>query len=217
MEIITEQIRYEREVVNFRGYRFTRKVKDNPQHGEMYFIGVVEGRKISLHRFVWECFNGPIPDGYEIHHVDTNPSNNEIDNLECLSPPDHRALSRGYTSHRRKEHLKRIRPLAAAAMARPEVREAMAERHRAWWRERGYVTFTCESCAGEFASRSARPPKFCSNDCKSRARRASGVDQVERSCLNCGDVFMADKYSRTKNCSRSCAQSYAWKKRRAGL
>jgi hypothetical protein len=39
----------------------------------------------SLHRVVWEAFNGVIPDRLEINHKDLNRSNNHLDNLELLT------------------------------------------------------------------------------------------------------------------------------------
>ena len=37
-----------------------------------------------LHRAVWEHHNGEIPDGFHIHHIDKDKSNNEIVNLALL-------------------------------------------------------------------------------------------------------------------------------------
>lgn len=37
------------------------------------------------HRCVWTWFNGEIPDGYEINHIDANRSNNRIENLELVT------------------------------------------------------------------------------------------------------------------------------------
>ena len=39
-----------------------------------------------VHRFVYECFNGPISDGMQINHKDSNKQNNCIDNLELVTP-----------------------------------------------------------------------------------------------------------------------------------
>ena len=36
------------------------------------------------HRLIWSMFNGSIPIGYEIDHIDGNPSNNLISNLRCV-------------------------------------------------------------------------------------------------------------------------------------
>ena len=41
------------------------------------------------HHVIWEAANGPIPKGYEIHHIDHDKSNNDLDNLLCLSKSDH--------------------------------------------------------------------------------------------------------------------------------
>lgn len=37
------------------------------------------------HRLVWETFYGKIPEGYEINHIDENPENANLDNLELVS------------------------------------------------------------------------------------------------------------------------------------
>ena len=42
-----------------------------------------------IHRAHWEAVAGPIPDGFMIHHIDENRTNNDIDNLACVSPGGH--------------------------------------------------------------------------------------------------------------------------------
>ena len=37
------------------------------------------------HRLVWETFNGEIPDGFEIDHIDTNKENNDLKNLRLVT------------------------------------------------------------------------------------------------------------------------------------
>ena len=46
-----------------------------------------------VHRLVWEAFNGSIPEGYHVDHMDNNPSNNRLDNLQCLSPRAHKRVT----------------------------------------------------------------------------------------------------------------------------
>ena len=41
-----------------------------------------------VHRLVWEAFNGEIPDGYEINHIDENTGNNSLSNLSAVSHKD---------------------------------------------------------------------------------------------------------------------------------
>ena len=36
---------------------------------------------IKVHRLIWELFNGKIPNGYVVDHLDGNPINNSINNL----------------------------------------------------------------------------------------------------------------------------------------
>ena len=43
-----------------------------------------------LHRYIWEKYNGKIPEGYVVHHKDHNKSNNNISNLEMISDLEHR-------------------------------------------------------------------------------------------------------------------------------
>lgn len=42
----------------------------------------------SVHRIVWESFNGPIPEGMQINHIDENPLNNHLENLNLMSPEE---------------------------------------------------------------------------------------------------------------------------------
>lgn len=44
---------------------------------------------MQLARAVWIIANGPIPPGYEIHHVDKDSTNDSLDNLEVLTHAEH--------------------------------------------------------------------------------------------------------------------------------
>ena len=59
-------------------------------------------RKDTLwHRFVWEAFNGKIPDDMEIDHIDSNKLNNNIDNLQLMSRSAN--ASKGNVKYTRKD------------------------------------------------------------------------------------------------------------------
>ena len=50
-----------------------------------------------LHRYIWTEYNGHIPDGFVVHHIDRDITNNNISNLKCMSKNEHSILHmRGY-------------------------------------------------------------------------------------------------------------------------
>lgn len=53
--------------------------------GNRYFETSIDGVGYICHRIIWEIFNGPIPDGLIIDHIDGNPQNNKIDNLRLVT------------------------------------------------------------------------------------------------------------------------------------
>jgi HNH endonuclease/AP2 domain len=50
-----------------------------------YIYLSVNNRTRPAHQLVWEFVNGPVPHGYEIDHIDGNPSNNALVNLRLLT------------------------------------------------------------------------------------------------------------------------------------
>lgn len=54
-----------------------------------------DGKRRSCHisQLVWmSCSDAVIPAGWEIHHIDEDPDNNEFSNLVCVHPVDHAKL-----------------------------------------------------------------------------------------------------------------------------
>ena len=47
-----------------------------------------------VHRLVWTAFNGSIPDGYEIHHVNHIQDDNHVMNLEVMEKSIHRKMKK---------------------------------------------------------------------------------------------------------------------------
>ena len=43
---------------------------------------------VYVHRLVWETFNGVIPDGYQIDHINTIRDDNRLENLRCVTRKD---------------------------------------------------------------------------------------------------------------------------------
>lgn len=55
-------------------------------------ITTTENKGKLLHRLVYEKHNGPIPDGFQIHHQDNDKSNNNPNNLVMISKSEHHNL-----------------------------------------------------------------------------------------------------------------------------
>jgi hypothetical protein len=186
--------------------------------GERYYS---RGR-VRMHRAVWEYYNGPVPPGYDIHHKDGNPANNDISNLACIPSKKHHlehhedAVLRGKTE----EQLAIIRKAGECAK---EWHHSNAGRE--WHSQHAKQQFAgleiregiCDCCGKSFKYKNISAPRFCSNACKSRWRRNAGVDNEMRTCVYCGKPFEANHYSDTITCSKSCAAKYRWGKRRDGV
>jgi predicted DNA-binding transcriptional regulator AlpA len=56
------------------------------------YYGATSGDRHLLHRRMWEDANGPIPDQYDIHHLDEVKTHNELSNFECLPKAEHTRL-----------------------------------------------------------------------------------------------------------------------------
>jgi hypothetical protein len=52
--------------------------------------------RTAMHRYVWTKERGPIPRGWDIHHIDECKTHNDIGNLECLPKAEH---TRKYSPH----------------------------------------------------------------------------------------------------------------------
>lgn len=50
------------------------------------------GEGVSLHRYVWEATNGPVPDGFVVHHIDHKKHNCALGNLELMGPSEHATM-----------------------------------------------------------------------------------------------------------------------------
>lgn len=45
-------------------------------------------KKYSIHRLVWEGFNGPIPEGMQVNHINEDKTDNRLENLNLMSPKE---------------------------------------------------------------------------------------------------------------------------------
>lgn len=54
-----------------------------------------DGKLRFEHCVVWENANGVIPDGMQIHHIDHDKTNNDLSNLQLVTPLEHKRIHSG--------------------------------------------------------------------------------------------------------------------------
>lgn len=133
-------------------------------------------RGVRLHRVVWTTANGPVPDGHHVHHIDGNPANNALSNLQCIRAEDHLAGEHGPASGWRgkKSIAKAIRAAASwhgSAAGKKWHAEHFEKHIRAVMEKR--VPAVCVECGADYLVSAAKVAqgKFCSGACKARALR----------------------------------------------
>lgn len=213
------------EIVVYRGIKFRRYPDAKQWSDRNYYTPGIAARKAGvgyLHREIYKDRFGEIPAGYDVHHKDNNPLNNDPDNLECIEHGEHLRLHAATLSQERRAAmrenlLKRAVPKAREWHGSGEGRE--------WHRQHAKrfefgkfepVERTCDQCGQVFEAQIGHS-RFCSNKCKSAFRRASGADNEIRQCEQCGCEFSVNHYSKTTCCSRACAGRMRWSRKRASL
>lgn len=170
-----------------------------------------------LHREIWKAAHGPIPMGYDVHHKDRNPLNNDPSNLECLSRAEHNALHEQDLSPKQLRHRQHVfgyhvRPKAANWHRSEEGREWHRELSYAIWDRREIRPLVCGHCGVSYETRTMGASAYCSRKCKAAARRKLGIDNETKPCLHCGISFTTNKYEKVRFCSRRCATTYRRRK-----
>lgn len=172
-----------------------------------------------LHQYIYECEVKPIPIEYEIHHKDLNRENNSIDNLICLTRSEHHKIHSELLTeeqrYKRKENLKlKAQPKAIEWHKSAKGREWHKKHAKNVIENLKEKEYTCKHCGKEFVHLPLGTNKFCSNKCKSAWRRKSGIDNINKKCIICGEEFISNKYDKVYTCSSSCANKLAWEKRK---
>lgn len=134
-----------------------------------------------LHRDVWRVAFGTVPDGCHIHHKDSNPKNNKLDNLECIPAKIH--LSETWHKQPKKEFSQSARD-AAIAWHQSESGRLWHKRHaeaQQFWTKNRRTEKLCLHCGANFMAlvrKSATMQKYCTTACKVAAYRARGADKA---------------------------------------
>lgn len=188
----------------FNNIKFTRDNKTGH-----YLNSTIRKR---IHRYIWEFYNGEIPEGCEIHHIDSDKSNNSISNLAMLPKKEHAKLHGNNQSDillaKKRKNIKEKALPEAIKWHKSEEGRKWHSRHSLeiakTIKEKEYI---CLNCGNKFYAKPYGLNKFCSNKCKACYRRKSGIDNTKKICEYCGGVFIDNKYSKRKYCSKKCSKS----------
>lgn len=178
---------------------------------DKYFQTSDGGRK-RIHRAVWEYYNGEIPEGCHIHHIDHDRLNNDIENLSCMSASEHLRY------HAERQPDDKLKKFVEAGQEAARIWHGSPEGIE--WHKRQYEltkhalhkeeVITCSQCDKQVVAKARKTKsglRFCSNNCKAAWRRESGADHAPRECKHCKQDFMCNKYQKTLYCSSDCRTS----------
>ena len=197
-------IKYENGYAIVDGHKFRKDKKTG-----YYLSGPINHKRYRLHRYIYEKYNGSIPKGYDIHHIDHNKDNNEIENLQLLSSTKHKSIHSKEVSEEMRQFYRDnmnnvVRPKAIEWHKSAEGREWHKEQ---WKKTLGKVKheqkpkkLKCLNCSKEYETTTFGDTKFCSNNCKSAYRRKLGKDNETRKCNKCNKEYIVNKYSFRKYC-----------------
>lgn len=83
---IAERPKYE--VSNRGRVRREGRILRPRTHKAGYKFVLLQGREYYVHRIVAAAFLGDIPPGFQVNHLDKNPKNNVVTNLEICTPKE---------------------------------------------------------------------------------------------------------------------------------
>lgn len=172
---------------------------------------------IPLHVYTWEIYHGcPVPENYEVHHIDHDKNNNVIENLIAIPVEEHRRI---HSSYAKANHVERLIELArvgreaakkwrATEEGKKRMIEMSSQNGKLIWEQAYKIKRNCNQCGKEYETYNLTEShsKYCSENCKAKYRRKIGADNETRKCVFCGKDFETNKYKKTKTCSRSCSQ-----------
>jgi len=185
-----------------KGLRFARDEKTG------YYLN--SSNHVRLHVFVWEQANCKVPKGYHVHHDNGDKNDNRLINLRLMSRREHIILhGKNLTAEEREWRRRNL-----AEKARPKASDwHRSEEGRKWHKEQARqlskkmlaqkIEHICTVCGKHYFSHH-HDGKFCSPNCKTKGRKRTGIDNVQRICVICGNTFIADKNNKTRTCSIRC-------------
>lgn len=162
------------EVVIFNGLGFKQDIKT----GYYLCSKMVNGKRPRLHHYVWEFYNGEIPKGLHVHHIDKNKNNNDISNLKLMAGSKHTSDHSKEMWAEKKEDL--VSNLITCAG--PKAKEWHgSEKGKEWHSGQGKknwekmrenkTTKQCAVCGKDYETVFPARSKYCGDNCKMKQLR----------------------------------------------
>lgn len=217
-----------KDVVVFNGILFTRYPDAKSRSTRLYYYPSLKNQKKGigcLHVEIYKTHFGAVPDGFHVHHRDTNPLNNAPDNLLCLSASDHNKAhaedaSRKEFMERASRRFRRLqRQQVEWRTQTPEgkawLKKNVRKFQRASLKARGRFKIKCEFCGRDkerAGQREGTPAKYCSKRCYYEAwvlRTGKRKPPQPFTCSHCGKQGVTSRTNK-RFCDAKCKSAFQW-------
>ena len=163
-------------------------------------------RRVAIHRAVWFYQHGEIPNEYKIHHIDENPANNHISNLQMLTNAEHKKIHNQISNP--KEYI--CKNCGKIFKSKCTTALFCSQKCFQTWHRNDYEK-TCPICKKIFKT-NHKQTICCSKECSYKMISIKLSSPLhKKTCPVCGKIFTS-KDSRKKCCSQSCGSKLGWQK-----
>lgn len=104
-----------------------RPLKPSANRGGYQIVRLHGKKAFFVHRLVMQAFVGTVPDGHEVDHMDNDPSNNHLANLQYVTRAQNYALR-----YARRRSYQCGHPVAGNTYRHRDVRTCLKCRRKAW-------------------------------------------------------------------------------------
>lgn len=177
---------------NIPYYRYPKSALAERRYYFRSFLGK------TLHRVLWEEINGPIPKGFHVHHKDGDPTNNKIENLECLTPKDH------FKAHKKLAENEPSKDIYAKVKL--YHRSDRAKTRKLPWTVRKKEQLKCLKCGCDYEKHiiCVRRFTFLCDRCRIKRYNPSRVTPTLKNCEICQKTIVQKTSRQKRFCSKAC-------------
>lgn len=188
------------EIIDDKHQKFngiTYGTSNSPRMTGLYF------KLLSLHRMVWICYNGEIPEGHDIHHKDFDKENNVISNLELVHKDEHKKIHLAHKTkkvpEKKQKFICKVCGKEYESVNRSNNTYCSVKCKKTAERVRATKIKICKVCGKEFSTRD--DAEICSKKCLGKFLNRQEI----KTCPVCGKTFSDVVSKHRKHCSPECA------------